>query len=40
MVRERATKNGVRLSLELDPQVDLVEGDERRIPPGRVQPAQ
>ena len=31
MVRERATKNGVRLSLELDPQVDLVEGDERRI---------
>ena len=31
MVRERATKNGVQLSLELDPQVDLVEGDERRI---------
>ena len=31
MVRERATKNGVRLQLELDPQVDLVEGDERRI---------
>ena len=31
MVRERATKNGVRLSLELDPQIDLVEGDERRI---------
>ena len=31
MVRERALKNGVELSLELDPQVDLVEGDERRI---------
>ncbi len=31
MVRERATKNGVQLSLELDPQIDLVEGDERRI---------
>ena len=31
MVRERATKNGVRLELELDPAVDLVEGDERRI---------
>ena len=31
MVRERATKNGVRLSLELDSQIDLVEGDERRI---------
>jgi signal transduction histidine kinase len=31
MVRERATKNGVRVQLELDPAVDLVEGDERRI---------
>ncbi len=31
MVRERATKNGVQLELELDPSVDLVEGDERRI---------
>jgi PAS domain S-box-containing protein len=31
MVRERALKNGVELSLELDPQVDLLEGDERRI---------
>ena len=31
MVRERALKNGVRLDLELDPAVDLVEGDERRI---------
>ena len=31
MVRERAMKNGVDLSLELDPHVDLVEGDERRI---------
>ena len=31
MVRERAVQNGVELSLELDPQVDLVEGDERRI---------
>ena len=31
MVRERATKNGVQLDLELDPAVDLVEGDERRI---------
>ncbi len=31
MVRERAVQNGVEISLELDPQVDLVEGDERRI---------
>jgi signal transduction histidine kinase len=31
MVRERATKNGVQLGLEVDPEVDLVHGDERRI---------
>jgi PAS domain S-box-containing protein len=31
MVRERALKNGVALELELDPSIDLVEGDERRI---------
>ena len=31
MVRERALRNGVELSLDLDAQVDLVEGDERRI---------
>jgi PAS domain S-box-containing protein len=31
MVRERALKNGVALELELDPGIDLVEGDERRI---------
>jgi signal transduction histidine kinase len=31
MVREQATKNGVQLGLEVDPGVDLVEGDERRI---------
>ena len=31
MVRERATKNGIALQLELDPSVDLVDGDERRI---------
>ena len=31
MVRERALKNGVSLELELDPAVDLVQGDERRI---------
>ena len=31
MVREPATKHGVRLSLELTPAVDLVEGDERRL---------
>ena len=30
-VRERATKNGVRLSLELAADVDLVDGDERRV---------
>jgi signal transduction histidine kinase len=30
-VRERATKNGVRLSLELGADVDLVDGDERRV---------
>ena len=31
MVRERATKNGVRLSLELGADIDLVDGDERRV---------
>ena len=31
MVRERATRNDVRLSLELSPDVDLVQGDERRL---------
>jgi two-component system, NtrC family, sensor kinase len=31
MVREPATKHGVRLSLELAPGVHLVEGDERRL---------
>jgi two-component system, NtrC family, sensor kinase len=31
MVREPATKDGVRLSLELAPGIDLVEGDERRL---------
>ena len=31
MVRERASKNGVSLELTLDPNIDLVEGDERRI---------
>ena len=30
-VRERASKNGVRLSLELEADVDLVDGDERRV---------
>jgi signal transduction histidine kinase len=31
MVRERATKDGVRVVLAADPEVDVVEGDERRI---------
>ena len=31
MVRERATKDGVQLVLELDPAAEVVEGDERRI---------
>jgi signal transduction histidine kinase len=31
MVREPAVKKGVRLSLELAPDVDLVDGDERRL---------
>ena len=31
IVRERATKNGVGLSLELAADVDLVDGDERRV---------
>lgn len=31
IVRERATRNGVQLALEVDPEVDLVHGDERRI---------
>jgi signal transduction histidine kinase len=31
MVRERATKERVRVALATDPEVDVVEGDERRI---------
>jgi signal transduction histidine kinase len=31
MVRERATQDGVRVALAADPDVDVVEGDERRI---------
>jgi len=31
MVRERARKDGVEVTLAADPQVDVVEGDERRI---------
>ena len=31
MVRERASKDGVRLALATEPEVDVVEGDERRI---------
>ncbi len=31
MVRERATKSGVRVSLDLANDVDLVDGDERRL---------
>jgi signal transduction histidine kinase len=31
MVRERATRDGVQIVLAVDPEVDVVEGDERRI---------
>ena len=31
MVRERATKDCVRVALTADPKIDVVEGDERRI---------
>ena len=31
MVREQATTNGVHVGLSADPDVDVVEGDERRI---------
>jgi signal transduction histidine kinase len=31
MVRERATEDGVRVALDADPEVDVVDGDERRI---------
>ena len=31
MVRERATLDGVKVAYSADPEVDLVEGDERRI---------
>ncbi len=31
MVRERATEEGVRVALDTDPEVDVVDGDERRI---------
>jgi signal transduction histidine kinase len=31
MVRERATQDGVRVEFAADPEVDVVEGDERRI---------
>jgi signal transduction histidine kinase len=31
MVRERATEGGVRVAFAVDPEVDVVDGDERRI---------
>jgi signal transduction histidine kinase len=31
MVRERASKDAVRVALATDPEVDVIEGDERRI---------
>jgi signal transduction histidine kinase len=31
MVRERATEDGVRVAFSADPEVDVVDGDERRI---------
>jgi signal transduction histidine kinase len=31
MVRERATKDGVRIALTTDPHVGIVQGDERRV---------
>ncbi len=31
MVRERATEDGVRVAFEADPEIDVVDGDERRI---------
>jgi signal transduction histidine kinase len=31
MVRERATEDGVRVAFDADPEVDVVDGDERRI---------
>ncbi len=31
MVRERATRNGVQVELRLDSEIDLLQGDERRI---------
>ncbi len=31
MMRERATEDGVRVALDADPEVDVVDGDERRI---------
>ena len=31
MVRERAIRDGVELAVSADPEVDIVEGDERRI---------
>jgi signal transduction histidine kinase len=31
MVRDRATQDGVQIELAADPEVDVVEGDERRI---------
>jgi signal transduction histidine kinase len=31
MVREKAVENGIQLELRLDPSVDLIQGDERRI---------
>lgn len=31
MVRERATEDGVQVAFEADPEVDVIDGDERRI---------
>jgi signal transduction histidine kinase len=31
MVRERATEDGVQVAFEADPEIDVIDGDERRI---------
>jgi signal transduction histidine kinase len=31
MVRERATRDGVKVAIAADPDVDIIEGDERRV---------
>lgn len=39
MVRERASRHGITLTLDTDPALDIIEADERKVETGDLQPA-